>query len=84
MAIDNSSKPGARPIRPRHIDEPPVFGDSEAITEWCNRTTDQIGRVWYLCRYSMCGVGFVEGGFDPVAAVKIHYRVTHLPMIYAR
>lgn len=62
--------------------ETPVFGDREPISEYCDHAADQTGRMWFLCNFSSCNVGFAEGLLDPIAAVKIHYRVTHLPMIY--
>ncbi|SDD88322.1 hypothetical protein [Actinokineospora iranica] len=50
----------------------------EQVSPFCDRTTDSGGKDWYLCRYRPCGFGVAAETIDPVAAVKVHYRITHI------
>lgn len=70
----------------QRVDYLPDFTNRRTITRHCDVAEDQHGRPWYVCAFLTCGfaVRMDESNFDGPAAVKVHFRATHLPIDYRR
>ncbi|GAA4421888.1 hypothetical protein ACFQV2_07445 [Actinokineospora soli] len=70
----------------QRVDYLPEFSDRRSLTRLCDLADDQHGRTWYACAVPTCEFAVLmdESNFDAPAAVKVHFRATHLPIDHRR
>lgn len=68
------------------VDYLPEFAIRVPLTRFCDLSEDQHRRTWYRCAALNCNfaVRRDDSNVDAPAAVKVHFRATHLPIDYRR
>lgn len=70
----------------QRVDYLPEFSGRVQLTRFCDLSEDQNGRAWYRCTVLTCSFAIRrdDSNFDAPAAVKVHFRASHLPIDYRR
>lgn len=67
------------------VQEAPTFKVINKVDAFCNLARDQQNRLWFMCSAPKCVFGIsAEFKLDPIAAVKVHFKISHLPIDYRR